>query len=532
MKLRGLLIAATVLAALLGALYWSNRHSSNADSSTKTAADAPTKILSLSATDINSLAMQRKNEAPVDLSRNSSGAWQITAPKALAADQDSVSTVLSALSSLNAERLLEDKATDLAAYGLAAPAAEITITSKNTKTQKLLIGDQTPSGSAFYAMLAGDPRLFTLASYNKSSIDKTADDLRDKRLLTADFDKVSQIELITSKEKKQDITFARNKDAWQILKPAPYRAETYKVEDLVRSLKEAKMETAADEAKDAAAFQSASPFAIAKISGASGTQELEIRNVKDDYYAKSTALSGVYKMAATTATSMDKPLDDFRNKKLFDFGYEDPNKIEIHTAPNPTSLLIPLPIGGVRTGRSWTIPRCRRFLATSATWLRRNSPIPGSTRLRSKLRYPRMTVSGWSAFRSRKWLPTISPSGRASRRCTSFLPRRFHSWKKRPRRSSLLRPRRPPSQSRFCSIAPTALSGFLRRESFNSLATALSRCFCFAAGLASASIAFDSTPRHSNRWFAPSYMSTTSSPVCTVVLDAPAVAELTPAADP
>ena len=329
MKLRGLLIAATVLAALLGALYWSNRHSSNADSSTKTAADAPTKILSLSATDINSLAMQRKNEAPVDLSRNSSGAWQITAPKALAADQDSVSTVLSALSSLNAERLLEDKATDLAAYGLAAPAAEITITSKNNKTQKLLIGDQTPSGSAFYAMLAGDPRLFTLASYNKSSIDKTADDLRDKRLLTADFDKVSQIELITSKEKKQDITFARNKDAWQILKPAPYRAETYKVEDLVRSLKEAKMETAADEAKDAAAFQSASPFAIAKISGASGTQELEIRKVKDDYYAKSTALSGVYKMAATTATSMDKPLDDFRNKKLFDFGYEDPNKIEI-----------------------------------------------------------------------------------------------------------------------------------------------------------------------------------------------------------
>src|SRR6516165_932768 len=207
MKLRGLLIAATVLAALLGALYWSNHHSSNADSSAKTAADAPTKILSFSATDINGLAIQRKNEAPVDLSRNSSGAWQITAPKALAADQDSVSSVLSALSSLNAERLLEDKATDLAAYGLATPAAEITITSKNNKAQKLLIGDQTPSGSAFYAMLAGDPRLFTLASYNKSSIDKTADDLRDKRLLTADFDKVSQIELITSKEKKQDITF-------------------------------------------------------------------------------------------------------------------------------------------------------------------------------------------------------------------------------------------------------------------------------------------------------------------------------------
>src|SRR5208283_4075217 len=28
--------------------------------------------------------------------------------------------------------------------------------------------------------------------------------------------------------------------------------------------------------------------------------------------------------------ALNKPLDDFRNKKLFDFGYEEPDKIEIH----------------------------------------------------------------------------------------------------------------------------------------------------------------------------------------------------------
>jgi hypothetical protein len=27
---------------------------------------------------------------------------------------------------------------------------------------------------------------------------------------------------------------------------------------------------------------------------------------------------------------LDKNLDDFRNKKLFDFGYDDPNKVELH----------------------------------------------------------------------------------------------------------------------------------------------------------------------------------------------------------
>jgi hypothetical protein len=330
MRLRGLLIAAAVLAALLGTLYWSNHRSSRADTAIKPSVDAPTKILSLNQPDITSLVIQRKSEPPVDLSRNSSGAWQITSPKPLAADQDSVSNVLSALSSVNAERLLEDKASDLASYGLAAPPLEFDVTLKNNKTQKLLVGDQTPSGNAFYAMLAGDPRLFTLASYVKSSLDKTSDDLRDKRLLTADFDKVSQIELIGEKpDKKQDITFARNKDAWQILKPAPYRAQSDKVDDLVRSLKDAKMETGSDDSKIAPAFKSATPFAVAKISGAAGTQELEIRKAKDDYYAKSTAIPGVYKVPAILATSLDKSLDDFRNKKLFEFGYEDPNKIEI-----------------------------------------------------------------------------------------------------------------------------------------------------------------------------------------------------------
>jgi hypothetical protein len=47
MKLRGLLSAAVVLAALLGALYWSNRHKASEDTSVKASPDAAPKILSV-----------------------------------------------------------------------------------------------------------------------------------------------------------------------------------------------------------------------------------------------------------------------------------------------------------------------------------------------------------------------------------------------------------------------------------------------------------------------------------------------------
>lgn len=333
MKLRGLLIAAVVLAVLVGVLYWSNHHKADQDSAVKASPDAPPTILTLNQPDITRLTIEHKDQPEVDLSRNDSGGWQITAPQPLAADQEAVSSLLSTLSSLKSDRLLEDKASDLSAYGLNTPAVQIEVTLKDNKTQRLLIGDQTPSGSDYYVMLARDPRLFTLASYDKTRLDKSAADLRDKRLLSLDFDKVSQIEIIGQQSgKKQDITFARDKDAWQILKPTPLRADLEQVDALVRSLREARIETSADtdDTKAASSFRSASPMAIARVTGSSGTQELEIRKAKDDYFAKSSVLPGIYKVPSSLGPSLDKSLDTFRNRKLFDFGYGDPDKIEIH----------------------------------------------------------------------------------------------------------------------------------------------------------------------------------------------------------
>jgi hypothetical protein len=119
------------------------------------------------------------------------------------------------------------------------------------------------------------------------------------------------------------------------------------VDDLVRSLGDAKMELSAtdDEKKDASAFNSGTAVASAKITDVAGTQELQIRKNKDDYYAKSSSVASVYKVLSSVGTSMDKGLDDFRNKKLFDFGFVDPEKIEIHDGGKNTFL--------TRSGSDW-----------------------------------------------------------------------------------------------------------------------------------------------------------------------------------
>jgi hypothetical protein len=342
MKSRGLIVAAVVLAGLTSALYWSNHHKP-ADA-TAASADAPPKILAVKEADISKFDLKKDGAEQVGGERNSAGQWRITSPTPLPADQSAVSSLLGTFSSLNSERLVEDKASNLVPYGLDAPKLEVDLSEKDNKTQKLLLGDETPAGNGIYARLDGDPRVFTIPKYDKTSIDKNANDLRDKRLLTVDSDKISQVDLVA---KKQEIAFGRSKDEWQIVKPRPLRADGTAVDELVRALTDAKMELNAsdDPKKDASLFSTAAPVATAKVTAESGTQELQVRKNKDDYYAKSSVVVGVYKVPNTLGQALDKNLDDFRNKKLFDLGSDDPNKIEVRDATKSYFL--------TRSGENW-----------------------------------------------------------------------------------------------------------------------------------------------------------------------------------
>jgi Domain of unknown function (DUF4340) len=347
MKLRGLIVAAIVLAGLTGTLYWSNHHKP-ADTTEASANVAP-KILAVKDADISKFDLKKNGVEQVGGERNGAGQWHITSPTPFPADQSAVSSLLGTFSSLNAERLVEENAGNLTPYGLDAPKLEVDLTEKDKKPHQLLLGDNTPAGNGIYAKLGGDPRIFTIPSFDKTSIDKSANDLRDKRLLTVDPNKISQVDLVA---KKQETTFGRNKDEWQIIKPKPLRADGAQVDELVRALTDAKMELPAsdngslnDQKKMALAFASATPFATARVTAASGTQELQVRKSKDDYYAKSSAVEGIYKVPSTLGQALDKNLEDFRNKKLLDLGSDDPNKIELRDGTKTYFL--------TRSGEDW-----------------------------------------------------------------------------------------------------------------------------------------------------------------------------------
>jgi hypothetical protein len=312
MNFRGLIIALVVLAGLSGVLYWS-QHRKPAEDSPATPANTTPVILKINAADVIQITLKQKQSGPVTLHKSETGQWQITEPAPYQADQETVAGILSTLSALSPDRVVEEKASDRKQYGLDLPTVEADITGKGRVMQQLILGDDTPLGGDVYAALAGDNRVFTISSFNKTSLNKSLDDLRDKSLMTIDPDKVSRVELL---KKPQEIEFGRTKDGWQILKPESWPADSSAVNGLVRSLTSAKMELSGSGAANAAAeFSRATPIATAKLTGDNGVQTLELRKSKNDYYAKSSVVDGAFKVSSTLGSVLDKKADDFRQKK-------------------------------------------------------------------------------------------------------------------------------------------------------------------------------------------------------------------------
>jgi hypothetical protein len=294
MNFRGLIVAVVVLATLGGVLYWSQHRTPAAEIAALPASTAPVII---------------KQKEPVTL-KKTNGKWQIMEPKPYPADQEAVAGVLSTLSGLNADRVVDEKTSDRKQYGLDPAQVELDVSGKDG-TRQLLLGDDTPAGGDVYAALATDPRVFTIASYNKSSLAKTLNDLRDKSLLTLSADKVSRVELL---KKGEDLELDRTKDGWQILKPSASRADSSAVNALVSTLTNARMDLSTT-TDAAAAFARANPLATAKVTGDAGVQTLEVRKNKDDYFAKSSIVDGIYKVDSSLGQALDKKIEDFRQKK-------------------------------------------------------------------------------------------------------------------------------------------------------------------------------------------------------------------------
>jgi len=106
------------------------------------------------------------------IEKDASGGWKMTAPAPYPVDNVTVSSFVTAAANVSSDKVVEDKTADAGQYGLTQPV-NTHVDSQDGKSKVLRVGDEAPAGSAVYASAAGDPHVYTIASYTKESFNKT-----------------------------------------------------------------------------------------------------------------------------------------------------------------------------------------------------------------------------------------------------------------------------------------------------------------------------------------------------------------------
>ncbi len=289
------------------------------------ALDLAPSVLDVDEEDFKRLTLKKAGGDPVVAVKDLDGNWVFGEGNTIASDDTSIRLIVSSLVTLKADRIVTEGVLDWAPYALDNPDLSVAFELEEGSGE-LQFGKETPTGSGIFVRLKDDPRLFTVFSYNRSSFDKSLFDLRDKRLLKLDEESIREVSIKTD---KHQIGFSKVENTWQISKPLKLRADKFTVRDLVRVVRTAEMTAVLEEGDRGGKYSFSKPLATVQVTDNSGSHEIVVVKDEEMFYASSSRHEGVYEVSSTVALSLEKSVEDFRSKKIFDFGYLDPVQVEV-----------------------------------------------------------------------------------------------------------------------------------------------------------------------------------------------------------
>ena len=272
--------------------------------------------------EIGEMTVKSKTGDATTLARNDDGTWRMVAPAATKANETDVAAIGAALSNLELTRVIEDKATDLAPYGLDTPQMEVGYKSKDGKTAgTVLVGHTTTTGASLYAKRGDQPRVFLIASYEEAILNKSTFDLRDKTVLSFEREKVDSIEIVAD---GKTIDLAKDGSNWKLTRPLTERADAASVSSLMDRVDMTQMKSAVGSdptPADLKKYGLDKPAATVTIGQGSARATLVLGAKADDktVYARDAAKPLVVTVDNTILDDIKKGADNFRRKDLFDF---------------------------------------------------------------------------------------------------------------------------------------------------------------------------------------------------------------------
>ena len=330
-KFLNTLIALVVLAATWGAFTYYDKRKGSEKPLVESTHQA--KIFPLDAQHIQSITFKPRDGDAFSC-RRESGKWAIADPHPLQVDQGNFSGILNSLTTATVDEVVDPHPTSLKDYGLDPPSFTLEVTTDaNPQSFTLLLGDDTPTSGGLYAQASGNPQVFTLASYLKTSLEKKLFDLRDRRALTLEAEHLQKIGV---EYKGTSWTLEKNPEGvWDLVLPPPVRADRFTVDGIVSQLRGLTMQTiATEDKKKNGDYGFATPELRLELTGSDGAQTIVMGKKEKDserYFATNSALAPVFTLNSDFITQFKKNQADLREKDLFSFSAFDVKRAEVDT---------------------------------------------------------------------------------------------------------------------------------------------------------------------------------------------------------
>lgn len=302
-----------VFAGLVGYIYFVDSKAPSSD-----AGDAKEKAFgTLAADTIEEVQITDATGAASSL-RKADGAWKLVTPVEAAADEGELSSITGSLSTLEIQRVVDERPSDLKAFGLDPARVDVSFKVKGEAApRRVLFGDKTATGGDLYAKLPDSPRVFLVPSYLEATFNKSPFALRDKTVLKVDRQKADGLTLTSG---ATQLEFAKSGDAWSIVKPIKARADYGAVEGAIERLSSAQMQALAeDQNASPARYGLDRPSATMSIRTGSSSATLSLGKTENAVvFAKDASRSVIFTVAPTLRTDVFKEIGEFRRKDLFD----------------------------------------------------------------------------------------------------------------------------------------------------------------------------------------------------------------------
>lgn len=331
----------------------------------------------IDADDVTEVRLRAKDGSALRLERGEGG-WRLREPVAFPADEANAEGVASALAGLRSEAVIEEPG-PLAEYGLEGePAVRFRA---GGEEHVLRIGSRSPVGSNTYVATAADRPVHVVASYRTSSLERSVDDLREKRLARFERDAVVEARVRWAGGGVRLVRDEQDPQAWRLVEPLDAAADGRTVSRLLSDL-EFLRATGFDDAPSAevTAALDAPELAVELVTradGKEGSVRVAFGKARDgELPARGEVEGAVYEVPAGRLGDFPRSVDAYRDKTLARFVEGEVRRFELafHGEGDGQSHVVT----GERDGEAWKTAPDSLDPEQVATLLRELSGLEGT----------------------------------------------------------------------------------------------------------------------------------------------------------